>query len=369
MTHRKQLLLTPGPLTTSDATRAAMLKDWGSRDPAFVALTRRVRDAIAAIAGGTGTHSCVLLQGSGTYGVESAMATFVPRDGHVLVLANGAYCHRIGAICEILGRTVEIYETAEDTPPDPAEVDRRLGADEGITHVVMVHCETTSGILNPLAEIAEVVSARGRSLMVDAMSSFGAIPIDVNATPVDVVISSSNKCLEGVPGIAFVVARNDMLAASAGNAPSMVLDLHAQAAGFEKSGEWRFTPPTHVVAALASALEQLEDEGGVAARNERYSENCSILVDGMTALGFRTYLSHNLQAPIIVTFHTPEDRAFDFRHFYDGLQMRGFTIYPGKLTKVDSFRIGCIGQVFPDDMRAVIDAVAEVASEMGLKLR
>ena len=369
MADRKQLLLTPGPLTTSDATRNAMLQDWGSRDPAFIALTRRVRDGITEIAGGVDTHSCVLLQGSGTYGLEAAMATFVPPVGHVLVLANGAYCHRIAAICEILGRKVEIYETGEDTPPDPADVDRRLAADDSITHVVMVHCETTSGILNPLAEIAEVVAARGRSLMVDAMSSFGAIPIDVNATPIDVVISSSNKCLEGVPGIAFVVARNEVLAASEGNAPSMVLDLHAQAAGFEKSGEWRFTPPTHVVAALAAALDQLHDEGGVAARNARYSENCSILVDGMTAMGFRTYLSHNLQAPIIVTFHTPDDPAFDFRQFYDGLQHRGFTIYPGKLTQADSFRIGCIGQVFPDDMRAALAAVAEMRAEMGMTAR
>lgn len=366
MTDKEQLLLTPGPLTTSAATRQAMQRDWGSRDPAFIELTQRTRARISAIAGGADTHSCILLQGSGTYGLEAAMATFVPPGGHVLVLANGAYCHRIATICEILGRSVELYETAEDTPPDPAEVQRRLAVDDTIGHVVMVHCETTSGILNPLAEIAAVVAAAGRSLMVDAMSSFGAIPIDVNATPIDVVISSSNKCLEGVPGIAFAIARHEVLAATAGNAPSMVLDLQAQAAGFEKSGEWRFTPPTHVVAALAAALDQLDDEGGVSARNARYSENCSILVDGMAALGFRTYLSHNLQAPIIVTFHTPDDDAFDFPAFYAGLQARGFTIYPGKLTRIDSFRIGCIGQVFPDNMRAAVAAVGEVAAEMGV---
>jgi 2-aminoethylphosphonate-pyruvate transaminase len=368
MTNRKQLLLTPGPLTTSTATRQAMQRDWGSRDPAFIELTQRTRARIAALAGGADTHACVLLQGSGTYGLEAAMATFVPPGGHVLVLANGAYCHRIATICEIHGRTVEIYETGEDTPPDPAEVARRLAADESIGHVVMVHCETTSGILNPLADIAGIVAGANRSLLIDAMSSFGAIPIDVNETPVDVVISSSNKCLEGVPGIAFVVARHEVLAASAGNASSMVLDLQAQAAGFERSGEWRFTPPTHVVAALDAALDQLEDEGGVAARNARYCENCSILVDGMTAMGFRTYLSHNLQAPIIVTFQTPEDAAFDFPAFYAGLQDRGFTIYPGKLTKIDSFRIGCIGQVFPHDMRAAVAAVGEVIAEMGVTL-
>ena len=237
MSEKSQLLLTPGPLTTSAATREAMSRDWGSRDPAFIDLTRRVRTRIEDIAGGAETHSCVPLQGSGTYGLEAAMATFVPPDGHVLVLANGAYCHRIAGICEILGRGISIIETAEDTPPDPAALKERLASDGDITHVALVHCETTSGILNPLAEIAAVVADADRSLIVDAMSSFGAIPIDVNATPVDVLISSSNKCLEGVPGLAFVVARNDVLAASAGNAPSLVLDLHAQAAGFERSGE------------------------------------------------------------------------------------------------------------------------------------
>ncbi|MGB0630334.1 MAG: 2-aminoethylphosphonate--pyruvate transaminase [Alphaproteobacteria bacterium] len=369
MPEKSQLLLTPGPLTTSERTRAAMLRDWGSRDPAFIELTRLVRDRIADIAGGGDTHTCVLLQGSGTFGLEAASATFIPPDGHVLVLANGAYCQRMAKIAETLGRRVSMYETAEDTPPDPEAVKRLLDGDGTIRHVAMVHCETTSGILNPLAEIAEIVHGAGRLLIVDAMSSFGGIPLDVNATPVDVLISSSNKCLEGVPGVVFAVVRDDVLAASQGNAPSVVLDLHAQAAGFEKSGEWRFTPPTQVIAALDAALEQLEEEGGVAGRYARYRENCDVLVDGMTALGFRTFLSHNLQAPIIVTFDTPGDPAFDFDRFYTGLQAHGFTIYPGKLTQANSFRIGCIGQVFPDDMRRAVAAVSDVIGEMGVRLK
>jgi 2-aminoethylphosphonate-pyruvate transaminase len=368
MEHKEQLLLTPGPLTTAETTREAMRRDWASRDPAFIELTQRIRARIAALAGAGDTHNCIPLQGSGTYGLEAAIATFVPRDGRVLVLANGGYCHRIVKICEILGRTVQFYETGEDTPPDPAEVRRRLTLDKTISHVVMVHCETTSGILNPLAEVAAIVAESGRSLIVDAMSSFGAIPIDMNATPIDVLISSSNKCLEGVPGIAFILAKNETLATSTGNAGSLVLDLQAQASGFDKTGEWRFTPPTHVVAALDAALDQLDEEGGVAARNARYTENCSILVDGMVAIGFHTYLSHNLQAPIIVTFLTPKEAAFDFEAFYEGLQNRGFTIYPGKLTRVDSFRIGCIGQVFPGQIRAALAAVGEVVGVMGISL-
>ena len=368
MSDRPQLLLTPGPLSTSDRTRGAMMRDWGSRDPAFIVLTRHVSDRIATLAGGGDTHRCVLLQGSGTFGLEAAAATFIPPSGHVLVLANGAYCQRMAKIAETVGRHVSIYETPEDMPPDPAEVGRLLGDDDTISHVAMVHCETTSGILNPLAEIAEVVRSAERSLIVDAISSFGGIPLDVNETPVDVLIASSNKCLEGAPGLVFAVVRNEVLAASEGNAASVVLDLHAQAAGFEKSGEWRFTPPTHVVAALDAALEQLDEEGGIAGRHARYRENCDVLVDGMTALGFRLYLSHNLQSPIIVTFDTPDDPNFDFDRFYTGLQDHGFTIYPGKLTKAESFRIGCIGQVFKTDMQAAVRAVDTVMKEIGVSL-
>lgn len=232
MPERPQLLLTPGPLTTSERTREAMQHDWGSRNPAFIALTQRVRDRIAALAGGGDTHSCILLRGSVTFGLEASAATFIPPEGHVLVLANGAYCLRMAKIAETVGRRVSLYETAEDTPPDPARVAQLLESDETISHVAMVHCETTSGILNPLAEIAEVVRSAGRSLMVDAMSSFGGIPLDINETPVDVLIASSNKCLEGTPGIVFTIVRNEILAVSEGNAGSVVLDLHAQAAGF-----------------------------------------------------------------------------------------------------------------------------------------
>ena len=369
MTARSPLLLTPGPLTTSPKTREAMLVDWGSRDPAFIALTRGVRERIVGIANGNGngTHVCVPVQGSGTYGIEAALGTFVPHGARVLVLANGAYCHRIARILETLGRAPVLYETPEDTPPDPAEVGRRLAADPSLGHVAIVHCETTSGIRNPLEEVAAVVAEHGRSLFVDSMSAFGALPLDLAKIRADVVVASSNKCLEGVPGLAFAVVRRETMEASAGNSPSIALDLHAQWVGFEKTGEWRFTPPTHVVAALAAAIDQFEAEGGVAARGARYGENCRILVEGMRAMGFRTYLPDELQAPIIVTFHTPADPAFVFPRFYDLLGKRGFTIYPGKLTKIDSFRIGCIGQVMADDMRQAVAAVGEAMAELGAR--
>lgn len=360
-------LLTPGPLTTAEETRRAMLRDWGSRDADFKALTARVRERVAAIAGGTGTHSCVPVQGSGTFAIEAAIGTFLPRDGKMLALVNGAYGRRIVQIARLLGRAVETYETDEDTPPDPARLDALLKADPGITHVMAVHCETTSGILNPIEDIAAVVAANGRRLLIDAMSSFGALPLDVRNTPCVAIVASANKCLEGVPGLGFVVAETGALEESAGNSHSLSLDLHDQWRGLESTGEWRFTPPTHVIAAFDAALTAYEAEGGQEGRLARYRRNCAVLVDGMRGMGFAPFLPDDLQAPIIVTFHMPADPAFDFSRFYDALAERGYVIYPGKLTRKPSFRIGCIGQVDEAVMRGAVAAVAAVMESMGVK--
>ena len=367
--EQRTILLTPGPLTTSLATREAMLRDWGSRDGDFIALTARIRSRITAMAGGEGTHSCVPIQGSGTYVLEAAVGSFVPRDGKLLVVVNGAYGHRIARICGIIGRQMTIYETDENVTPDPARIGKILAGDLSISHVAVVHCETTSGIVNPIEDIARIVARAGRKLMIDAMSSFGAIALDLARIPCDVVMASSNKCLEGVPGLGFVVALLDALDASAGNAPSLSLDLHDQWAALEKSGEWRFTPPTHVCAALDQALPEHVREGGVVGRGARYRGNCDILVDGMRALGFQTYLSDRDQSPIIVTFLTPSDPNFDFQEFYDALHGRGFVIYPGKLTRIDSFRIGCIGDLHEADIRNALQAITEVLEEMGVENR
>lgn len=366
------ILLTPGPLTTSESVKRAMLRDWGSRDSGFIALTARVRTALAKVAGADpakGIYTCVPIQGSGTFAVEATIDSLVPRKAGLLVLANGAYGERIAKIAERLGRRVQVYRTEEHEPPVAAEVAGILEADRGLSHVVMVHCETTAGILNPLAEIAEVVKRLGRALLVDAMSSFGAIPIDVTALDLAAVIASSNKCLEGVPGMGFVVAKVDVLKGAAGNASSLSLDLADQWQYMEKSGQWRFTPPTHVLSALDQAITEFEEEGGVPGRGRRYAENCKVLLDGMTKLGFESMLSHNLQAPIIVTFRTPADPNYDFEKFYDALRVRGYAIYPGKLTKADSFRIGCIGRIFPKDLEGAVSAVAAVVDEMGIKQR
>lgn len=360
------ILLTPGPLTTSEATRAAMLRDWGSRDDDFIEMNRRVRARLVAMAGGQGTHVCVPVQGSGTFAIEAAIGTLIARAGKALILVNGAYGARISRICDALGRAYVTLETPEDVPPSAADVDRVLAADADLGHVIAVHCETTSGILNPIADIAATVAARGRSLIIDAMSSFGALPLDLGTMPAEAIVASANKCLEGVPGVAFAIIREDALAQAEGNAPGLVLDLHDQWRAMEGNGQWRFTPPTHVIAAFDAALAQHQAEGGIEGRGARYRRNCEVLVGGMTEMGFHPFLPADLQAPIIVTFHTPADPKFDFGRFYELLRDRGIIIYPGKLTKTDSFRIGCIGALDQSHMRRALDAIRAVLGEMGV---
>jgi 2-aminoethylphosphonate-pyruvate transaminase len=362
------LLLTPGPLTTSRTTKEAMLRDWGSRDAAFVAMNRRVQQQLVAMAGGEGTHVAVLLQGSGTFAVEAMIGTMVPRDGKLLILVNGAYGHRTVHICRVIGRTHAVVEWREDEPVDPGAVANTLATDSAITHVAVVYCETTSGVLNPLPEIARVVAQAGRRLLIDAMSAFGALPLDAREITFDAMTSSFNKCIEGVPGATFVICRKAALEAAAGRSHSVVLDLHDQSQFMERTGQWRFTPPTHVLAAFDRALSEHAAEGGVAGRGARYRRNCGALIEGMRAMGFRPLLRDAVQAPIIVTFHTPTDPRFDFKVLYDKLAERGYLIYPGKLTKIDSFRIGCIGRLSETDIRGALAAIREVLAEMGVRL-
>jgi 2-aminoethylphosphonate-pyruvate transaminase len=360
-------LLTPGPLTTSPAVKRAMLHDYGSRDPQFVDVNRRIRDRLTGIVRGQGTHVCVPLQGSGTFAVEAMLGTLVPVGGRVLILVNGAYGRRMALICRYAGRSFATLEWSEEAAIDPAAVEQALARDASITHVAAVHCETTSGVLNPLGALAEAVARRGRALLVDAMSSFGALPLDFRTMPIEAVAASANKCLEGVPGLAFCIVRQTALEAAAGNAHALSLDLNAQWAAMELDGQWRFTPPTHAILALERALEELEDEGGVAGRHVRYAENCRLLVQGMRNLGFETLLTEAVQAPIIVTFCMPAEPRFVFAAFYEGMRAKGFVIYPGKLTAVESFRIGCIGRIGPREMEQAVAAAAATLAEMGVR--
>jgi 2-aminoethylphosphonate-pyruvate transaminase len=361
------LLLTPGPLTTSRRVKEVMVHDWGSRDATFLRINKEVLDCLPAIVNAAATHVTVPMQGSGTFAVEAMLTTFVPRTGKVLLVINGAYGQRAKRICLIAGRRVAVHETPEDTPPSLAEVDAILKADPEITHVFAVHCETTSGILNPVAELGALVEKHGRRFLIDAMSAFGALPLDAAKTRFDALAASSNKCIEGVPGLGFVICREAALAETRGNATTLVLDLHDQWESFRKTGQYRFTPPIHVIVSFHQALEEFRAEGGQPGRGRRYAENCRVLIEGMRELGFRTLLPDRLQAPIIVTFHMPKDAKFVFQSFYDRLKERGYVIYPGKLTVADSFRIGCIGRLDASHMRGALAAIAQVLGELGIE--
>jgi 2-aminoethylphosphonate-pyruvate transaminase len=357
-------LLTPGPLTTSRSVKATMLADWGSRDVEFRKVVADIRKGLLAMAGCDASYECVIMQGSGTFAIEAALGCFCPAGaGKTLVVANGAYGDRAAKILERIGRHVSKIDKGDSAAPTVEEVAATLDADAAITHVWMIHCETTSGIVNPIQDMAKMVKDKKRVFMVDAMSSFGALPLDMMDGP-DVMVSSSNKCIEGVPGFSYVLVKRDMLEASKGRCHSVVLDLHEQWKGLEANGQFRFTPPTHALVAFHQAMREHAEEGGVAARGERYRRNAQQLIKGMRDMGFTTLLSDNQAGPIIQTFLTPRDPNFDFEHFYEALRSRGFAIYPGKLTRRPSFRIGTIGKVDDRVMAGVLKAIREVLAEM-----
>lgn len=368
-TASDKLLFTPGPLTTSSAVKQAMLHDVGSRDQYFIDIVQSIRDRLVAIAGDDGQqYTTVILQGSGTFSLEAVLSSTVPRDGGILVLVNGAYGRRLVRIAEILDIPVTVIEVPEDQRFAAADVDAALAADSSITHVSVVHCETTSGILNDLAPLAEVVDRHSRLFFVDAMSSFGGIPIDLGQIPIDYLVSSANKCIEGVPGFSFVIARTEQLEKTEGIARSVSFDLLDQYRGLEASGQFRFTPPTHALLAYHRALLELDAEGGVDGRAERYRANHETLLGGMRRLGFVEYLPEQYQSYIITSFRYPEHPLFDFEDFYDRLSTRKFLIYPGKIGNEALFRIGSIGRIFPEDVTNLLAAVQGVLDDMGIDL-
>jgi len=365
MTGRDKLLFTPGPLTTSKTVKEAMLHDLGSRDRSFIELVRRIRHRLLQIGGvDDGSYEAVLMQGSGTFAVESVISSIIPRDGRLLVAVNGAYGRRMAQIAKRLEIDTETIVSPEVRPIVADQIEAKLARDSAITHVGTIHCETTTGILNAVQEIGPLVRKFGRALIVDAMSSFAGVPIDVSGWGIDFLISSANKCIQGVPGFAFVLARRELLLEAAGRARSLSLDVVSQWEGLEKDGQFRFTPPTHALLAFWQALEELEAEGGTSGRARRYAENAKILVEGMEKLGFEPFLEPEHRSNIITSFRYLRHSNFDFKEFYQRLSDKGFVIYPGKLTDADSFRIGTIGHIFPNDIRALLFAIRKSLEEM-----
>lgn len=356
------LLLTPGPLSTSGTVRDAMMKDWCTWDDDYnQGVVQPIRRQLVRLATRQPGYTSVLMQGSGTAGVESVLGSAVPAEGKLLVLSNGAYGRRMADIARCLGLRLATVEVAETEPLSAELLTRALAADPAISHVAFVHCETTTGILNPLAELCEAAKQAGKTLIVDAMSSFGGVPMEVGELAIDFLISSANKCIQGVPGFSFIIAREAAMVQCEGQARSVSLDLFDQWQCMERQGgKWRFTSPTHVVRAFAQALTELEREGGVAARHQRYQGNQRALVAGMEQLGFRPLVARDWQSPVITVFAAPTSPAYDFKRFYSGLKERGYVIYPGKVSAVDCFRIGTIGEVYQQDVAGLLAAIEDV---------
>ncbi len=361
-----KLLYTPGPLTTSMAVKKTMLRDLGSRDHEFIRIVKEIRQKLLEAGGVAGKgYETVIMQGSGTFGLESVLGSVIPPDGKLLVVVNGAYGRRLVQMAKVLKIECADLVFPEDTPAEAAGVKQALEKDPAITHVAIIHCETTTGLLNPIKEIGELVSGRGLTYIVDAMSSFGGIPTDIEACKIDYLISSANKCIEGVPGFSFAIVRREALDKTEGYARSLSLDLRAQLLGLEANGQFRFTPPTHSILAYHQALLELEEEGGVEGRYQRYLDNYNTLVAGMRELGFVEYLKKELQGPIITSFRFPESPNFKFEDFYNKLNEKNLVIYPGKVSDADCFRIGNIGRLYPEDVKGLLAVVKQVKEEMG----
>ncbi len=366
---KDRILFTPGPLTTSRLVKQAMLRDLGSRDHEFIEIVRDVRRRLVGLGEATQEqYTAIPMQGSGTFALEAVVSSVVPPKGKLMVVINGAYGRRIAKMGSILGIETIRVEFPENHPVDVEEVQKQLNTHADVSLLTVVHCETTTGVINPIEQIGALAKAAGAKYFVDAMSSFGAVPVSLPDCHIDYLVSSANKCIEGVPGFAFVLARLDALKASKGHARSLSLDLYDQWAGLEKSGQFRFTPPTHTIAAFHEALLELEAEGGLAGRAARYRANYETLLAGMRHLGFEEYLAPHDQGYIITSFRYPGDPAFDFERFYDMLNARGYVIYPGKVSDADCFRIGNIGRIFESDVKDLLAAIAETIGEMGVSL-
>lgn len=360
-------LLTPGPLTTTSSVKEAMLVDHCTWDEDYKVITTEIRRALLAIAQATPQdYTAVLMQGSGTFGVESVLTSAIGKEEKVLLLANGVYGQRMIEIAEQAGIAYACVLQPDDRPISAEVVEQNLIIDPDITHVAMVHCETTSGVLNEVAPIAALAKTYGKRFILDAMSSFGGVELPVADLEIDFLISSANKCIQGVPGFSFVIAKTESLEECRGKSPSLSLDLYDQWQTMKKDGKWRFTSPTHVVLAFAQALRELEQEGGVGARAARYRKNQSLLVTELAALGIRAYVPQQYQSPIITSFVYPQAKHFSFSEMYEFIKERGYAIYPGKVTAADTFRIGNIGEIYEEDIRALVSimkAYLDVAAD------
>ena len=357
-------LLTPGPLTTTNTVKAEMLFDHCTWDNDYKQITQSIRASLLELAHvSQPEYTAVRMQGSGTFGVESVLTSVIGGHDKLLICANGSYGMRMEDICRHAGIACTVYKENNDCRPEPQKIAEILAEDKSITHVAMVHSETTSGILNDIAAAGRVVKDAGKTFIVDAMSSFGGMDIPVADWGIDFLVSSANKCIQGVPGFSFIIANREKIEQSRGRARSLSLDLYDQWKGMDEDGKWRFTSPTHVVLAFAKALEELKEEGGIEARNARYDQNQRLLTERLGSLGFKPYLAPEVQGPVITTFYYPEGAGFSFPEMYEYIKERGYVLYPGKVMEADTFRVGNIGEIYPEDIETLSSIMADFLEE------
>lgn len=360
------LLLTPGPVSTSQSVKAAMMRDRASGGEEFHADLMHARAYMVGLVHGEGAYTAIPLPGSATYANEGVIAQLVPPGGKLLIHTNGVYGDRLIEIAEHLGTSYSVIRTAPFTPPTSVQFEAAIDADPAITHVMMVHCETSTGVLNALDTVAAVCRRHTKGLFVDAVASFGAMEIDARKLGLQAITVSSNKCMQGVPGLGWAIVQNTALENARGHGSSLALDLWDQNQHMDRTTAFRFTPPTQVVAAFAQACREHAREGGTAARLARYQRNWRRLVDGMRQMGFTTVVPDEFASPIVATFHNPDHPAFSFQTLFEGMKQRGFIIFPGRLALADTFRIGCMGDVTAADMSEAMEAIADTLKEMGV---
>jgi 2-aminoethylphosphonate-pyruvate transaminase len=346
--------------------KRAMLHDYASGEEKMLATIAFCRDYLLDLCNGRGSHTAVPIVGSGTSGTEATIGTFVPEGGKLLIHTNGVYGDRLIEVARRIRTPYASFRTAPYTPPTPSQFEQALKADPALTHVMLVHCETSTGIMNPIEEIAAVCKRMGKGLLIDAIATFGAFQLDAKALAYDAAICSANKGLQAPPGLAWIVAKKSALEEAKGNAHSLTLDLWDQNQHMERTGMFRFTPATHLLLGMAEALREHRDEGGLEARQDRYRRSWRRLVDGMRQMGFSTLLDDSVASPIVATFHDPPDPNYSFKKLYDGMKQRGFIIFPGRLAAANTFRIACIGVVTEHDIGRALDALADTLREMGV---
>jgi 2-aminoethylphosphonate aminotransferase len=366
---KRNILLNPGPATTTDTVKKSLVvPDICPREREFSVLLNEIRNDLVRIVHGDDQYTSVLFAGSGTAVMDSVINSVIPGNKKIAVIVNGAYGERLVRIA----RTYKIpclpiiFDWREK--PDLKKLDRLLKNDTSVCCVALVHHETTTGILNPITEVGRIVKKYNCTYIVDAISSYAGIPIDIKESKADFLLSTSNKCIQGMAGLAFVVCKKSALESIKNyEKRSFYLDLYNQYDYLEKTGQTPFTPPVQIAYALKQAIKEYFEEGGDR-RYARYTENWKTLRSGLLDLGFTLLLKEDQESHILLTVIEPEAKNFDFEKMHDYLYDLGFTIYPGKL-KQKTFRLANMGAIYPADITAFLTALKEYLKEHHIILK